>query len=427
MTRGVDNCCFSDFFSITGSLVNLGSVAGICLNWPLLVRFGQRNTLLLGLPLSLLAWLTLIFSPNIWLLQVARFILGLTMSMLTPAANMYLIEISHRKIRGRLLGTMTLSRNLGGLILTLISSLSLSWRHMGLLCSTFSVLPILGVFFLPNSPRWLITQDRLDEACSALLFFRKKDYDLMPELHAITKQVESKTGTGDSIWGQIKRLFQSQTLNYLGVLSLMTISVAFCGCFSIVAYLVPIMQATHNDGDPYLIAMIYNSVKIIGNIIHLGAVDKLGRKPLTIASFLLCSMCTATYATYYYFLNMKTITDTNWVPLSVLIFFSLFYSVGIPVIPVLYGELLPTNCRAAGVSLLTCLLMVGVFTSTHTYYMTTRAIGLDGAFWLYSSFSILLVLVTIFGLPETRGRTLEDISSPRLGSKHTQKSLWTNL
>ncbi|XP_045101475.1 sugar transporter ERD6-like 9 [Portunus trituberculatus] len=178
--------------ALFGSLVNLGAVAGTCLSWPLLVRLGQRRTLLFGLPFSLLAWFTLVFSPTTWVLQLARFILGLTMSMLTPAANLYLLEISHRKIRGRLLGTMTLSRNLGSLVVTLVGSLSLSWRYVGLLCSTFSVLPILGVFFLPNSPRWLITQNRMDEAYSALVFFRKADYDPLPELHAITEQVESK-------------------------------------------------------------------------------------------------------------------------------------------------------------------------------------------------------------------------------------------
>ncbi|KAK8377689.1 hypothetical protein O3P69_013971 [Scylla paramamosain] len=269
--------------ALFGSLVNLGAVAGTCLSWPLLVRLGQRKTLLVGLPFSLLAWFTLAFSPTTWLLQMARFILGLTMSMLTPAANLYLLEISHRKIRGRLLGTMTLSRNLGGLVVTLIGSLPLSWRQVGLLCSIFSVLPILGVFFLPNSPRWLITQNRMDEAHSALVFFRKTTYDPLPELHDITEQAEIKTCSGGS------------------------------------------------------------------------------------------------------------------------------------------GELLPTNCRAAGLSLLTCLLMLGGFTSSHTYYMTVAALGHEGAFWLFSISSILLVIVAILGLQETRGRTLEDISTPRLKAKHSMR------
>lgn len=406
--------------------MNLGAVAGTCLSWPLLVRLGQRTTLLLGLPLSLLAWLTLTFSPSIWLLQMARFILGLTMSLLTPAANLYLLEISHRKIRGRLLGTMTLSRNLGGLVVTLIGSSSLSWRNVGLVCSTFSVLPVLGIFFLPNSPRWLITRYRMDEARSALTFFRKKDYDSKPELQAITEQVESKTGTGGSIWLQMKMLFQSQTLNTFCVLSLITVLVAFCGCYPLSTYLVPILQATDNDSDPYLSAVIYSSVRILGIIIHLCVVDKLGRKPLIIASFLLCSVCTAIYATYFHFLNRKTTMDISWVPLTLLLLFSLFSGVGLPVIPVLQGELLPTNCRAAGLSLLTCLLMLGGFTSSHTYYMTATTLGQDGAFWLFSSFSALLVLVAIFSLPETRGRTLEDISTPRLPSKHSLEPLCTS-
>lgn len=407
--------------------MNLGAVVGTCISWPLLVRLGQRTTLLLGLPLSLLAWFTITFAPTIWVLQTARFMLGTTMSLLTPAANLYLLEISHRKIRGRLLGAMTLSRNVGALVVILIGSSSLSWRHVGLACSTFSVLPILGVFFLPNSPRWLMTRNRMDEARSALAFFRKKDYDTRPELEGITEQVKSKTGTGGSIWRQMKMLFKPQTLKSFRVLSLITLFVAFYGCYPLSTYLVPILHATDSDSDPYFSAVINGTVRILGIIIHLGVVDKLGRKPLTIVSFLLCSVCTTAYATYFHFLDKLTTTDSSWdiswLPLTLLLLFSLFSGVGLPVIPVLQGELLPTNCRAAGLSLLTCLLMLGAFTSSHTYYMTVAVLGQDGTFWLYSSFSALLVLVAIFGLPETRGRTLEDISTPRLPPKH----LWRPL
>ncbi|KAG0724861.1 hypothetical protein GWK47_004914 [Chionoecetes opilio] len=58
--------------ALFGSLVNLGAMAGTCLSCPLLVRLGQRTTLLLGLPLSLLAWCALVFSHSIWLLQMSR-------------------------------------------------------------------------------------------------------------------------------------------------------------------------------------------------------------------------------------------------------------------------------------------------------------------------------------------------------------------
>ncbi|XP_063870945.1 facilitated trehalose transporter Tret1-like [Scylla paramamosain] len=406
--------------ALFGSLVNLGAVAGTCLSWPLLVRLGQRKTLLVGLPFSLLAWFTLAFSPTTWLLQMARFILGLTMSMLTPAANLYLLEISHRKIRGRLLGTMTLSRNLGGLVVTLIGSLPLSWRQVGLLCSIFSVLPILGVFFLPNSPRWLITQNRMDEAHSALVFFRKTTYDPLPELHDITEQAEIKTCSGGSVWRQMKMLFQSETRHTFCVLSLIAVFVAFCGSCPLMTYLVPILQVTNDAVDPYLSAVFCSFTRIFGIIIHIGVVDKLGRKPLIIASFFLCSVCTAAYG-FYFHLNGNTNPDINWVPLMLILFFTLFSGVGLPVITVLQGELLPTNCRAAGLSLLTCLLMLGGFTSSHTYYMTVAALGHEGAFWLFSISSILLVIVAILGLQETRGRTLEDISTPRLKAKHSMR------
>lgn len=399
--------------------MNLGAVAGTCLTWPLLVRLGQRATLLLGLPLCFLSWLTLVFSSSVWLLQTARFILGLTTCLMTPAANLYLLEISHRKTRGRLLGVMTLSRNLGGLVVTLIGSSSLSWRHVGLVCSSLSVLPLLGVLWLPNSPRWLMTQGREKDALFALSFFRKKGYDTTPELREITEQVENKGSPGSSIWGQLNMLFHSQTLSTLCVLSLITVLVAFCGTYPLSSYLVPILEAAQDDRDPYVSAVMYSSVRILGIVIHLAVVDKLGRKPLIIASFSLCAVSTAAYATYFHLLDKTMAAEASWLPLTLLLLFSLFSGVGLPVIPALQGELLPTNCRAAGLSLLTCVLMLGGFTSSHTYFMTAQALGQDGAFWLFSCCSTLLVLVAIFCVPETKGRTLEDISTPQIRSEHT--------
>lgn len=406
--------------------MNLGAVAGTCLTWPLLVRLGQRATLLLGLPLSLLSWFTLIFSSSVWVLQTARFVLGLTTCLMTPAANLYLLEISHRKIRGRLLGVMTLSRNLGSLVVTLIGSSSLSWRHVGLVCSSLSILPILGVLWLPNSPRWLMTRGREKDALVALTFFRKKGYDIMPELREIREQMENKDNSGNSIWSQMKMLFHSQTFSTFCVLSLVTVLVAFCGTYPLSSYLLPILQATQDEGDPYVSAVVYSSVRILGIIIHLGVVDRLGRKPLIITSFFLCSMCTAAYATYFHLMDRTKASDVNWLPLTLLLLFSLFSGVGLPVIPVLQGELLPTTCRAAGISLLTCVLMLGGFTSSHTYFMAVQTLGQDGAFWSFSCSSTLLVIVAIICVPETRARTLEDISTPRLRSKHSLKPVQTD-
>lgn len=399
--------------------MNLGAVAGTCLAWPLLVRLGQRATLQLGLPLCFLSWLTLVFSSSVWLLQTARFTLGLTTCLMTPAANLYLLEISYRKTRGRLLGAMTLSRNLGGLVVTLIGSSSLSWRHVGLVCSSLSIIPLLGVLWLPNSPRWLMTQGREEDALSALSFFRKKSYDPTPELREITEQVESKDSLGSSIWGQLRMLFNNQTLSTLCILGLITVLVAFCGTYPLSSYLVPILEAAQDDRDPYVSAVMYSSVRILGIVVHLAVVDKLGRKPLIIASFSLCAVSTAAYATYFHLLNKTMVTEVNWLPLTLLLLFSLFSGVGLPVIPALQGELLPTNCRAVGLSLLTCVLMLGGFTSSHTYFMTAQTLGQDGAFWLFSCCSALLVVVSIIWVPETKGRTLEDISTSRQRSEHS--------
>lgn len=318
---------------------------------------------------------------------------------------------------------MTLSRNLGSLVVTLIGSSSLSWRHVGLICSSLCFLPILGVLWVPNSPRWLITRDREEDALLALNFYRKKGHDHTPELREIKEQIENTTSSSGSIWRQMKMLFHRQTLSTLGVLSLITVLVAFSGIYPLTSYLVSILKNTHSDWDPYISAVIYTSVRILGIVVYLSVVDKLGRKPLLIASFFLCSMSTTAYAIYFHLMEETTTSDIKWLPLTLLLLFSFFSGVGLPAIPVLHGELLPTNCRAAGSSLLTCVLLLGGFTASHTYSMMVQTMGQDGTFWFFSACSALLVLVAILWVPETRGRTLEDISKPKPKSKHPEETV----
>lgn len=391
--------------------MSLGAVAGTLVCGPLLVKLGQRATLCLGLPICVAAWLIVAFTPTVWLLQGTRFILGMTASLLNPSACSYILEVAHARFRGKMAGSMTLAANIGTLFVFFIGSWRLSWRQVALACAVLSALPLPGIFFLPESPRWLVTRGREVKAYRALRSIRGNQEDLDLELSAITGQVALDARKSGGVRQQLEVLFHVDTLRVLWLLVSLTLFLACCGIIPITAYLVPILQEASTSIDPYTIGVVFAAAKVVGILLHLAVVDRLGRRPLVIIPFFICSACTATYGVYSYLLYTHRVSAFDWLPYTALVLFNFCNGVGTPCILTLQGELLPNSCRAVGLALLTCLLMLGGFASSYTYPMTAEALGQHGAFWLFSLFSAALVLVAVLALPETRGRTLEDITS----------------
>ncbi|XP_037801166.1 facilitated trehalose transporter Tret1-2 homolog [Penaeus monodon] len=396
------------FFS---SLSDLGGFFGSVLSMALLMRLGHRVLLLLGLPISACAWLGLAFAQTPTMLQTMRFIVGLTGSFTLPAGNMYILEVSHKTLRGLLFGLVTTSRQAGVLFVYAIGSLGLGWRTTALICSGVAILPVVGLLFLPNSPRWLITQGLFTEAQKSLTFYRGALYDSEPEMNAIMDQVGENGPEKNSIRAQLRIMTEPSTLKTLLLLLFISLLYNFSGYNVLIAYIVPILQSASIDMDAYVSAMLIGAVRVAGTVIHLTVVDRMGRKPLLVSSYVSCALCIACLGGYFYFQSISGYVNYfGWVPLTSLVIFVLFTGVGQPVIFILQGELLPTSFRATGVSLILCLVFLGSFTAIRTYSLASAFMGEHGTFWLYGGVCFVIALVSAVSLPETRGRSLEEIT-----------------
>lgn len=377
----------------------------------LLMRLGHRVLLLLGLPISACAWLGLAFAQTPMMLQTMRFIVGLTGSFTLPAGNMYILEVSHKTLRGLLFGLVTTSRQAGVLFVYAIGSLGLGWRTTALICSGVAILPVVGLLFLPNSPRWLITQGHFNEAQKSLTFYRGAFYDSEPEMNAIMDQVGENGPEKNSIRAQLRIMTEPSTLKTLLLLLFISLLYNFSGYNVLIAYIVPILQSASIDMDAYVSAMLIGAVRVAGTVIHLTVVDRMGRKPLLVSSYVSCALCIACLGGYFYFQSISGYVNYfGWVPLTSLVIFVLFTGVGQPVIFILQGELLPTSFRATGVSLILCLVFLGSFTAIRTYSLASAFMGEHGTFWLYGGVCFVIALVSAVSLPETRGRSLEEIT-----------------
>ncbi|XP_069945909.1 facilitated trehalose transporter Tret1-like [Cherax quadricarinatus] len=304
-----------------GSLEYLGAAVGCCVSGPLLVKLGRRVTLLVTLPITAASWLSLALSPTVWLLLTSRSILGITGGIILTATFLYSIEIAHKNIRGILSGIITLARIMGLIMVSILGFCKLDWRQMGFVCCGVSVIPFFCLIFLPNSPRWLVTQGRLSEAQKALVFFRSKHYDSEPELQDITQQIINVDKKLDNSWQQLRLLFEPSTARTFLLLTVLSLFASMNGSHVIMSYSVPIFQAVDFTLDPYISAIIFYGVRIFGNLVYLFAID-------------------------------RYVSDMGWIPLTATMIFIFFIGIGQPAILILNGELLPLTCRSIGNSAL---------------------------------------------------------------------------
>ncbi|XP_069184564.1 facilitated trehalose transporter Tret1-like [Procambarus clarkii] len=385
----------------------MGSVVGCCISGPLMMYLGPRIYLLVSLVISVASWLLQAFSPSVGVLLTSRVLLGLTLGSISNSSGLYVLEISHQDIRGALSGIMFLVRQLGYLLASVVGLSSLGWRQMGFVYSGTTAIPILGLIFLPNSPRWLVTRGRVTDAQKALVFFRGKHYDFQLELKAIA-DIYCSSGGGNVIWQQLRGIAKSSVFRIFCLMASLNFMMGFDGNVSMTSYLVPIFKKLNTNLDSYTSSIIFNGIKIVGALLCFCVTDRLGRRPVVIAPYCVCAVCLAVCGGYFY---MQESDSLKWLQLSSVFVYILFNSIGQPIITILSGELMPASFRAIGFSMLNLVAVLGMFAASMTYPATVEALGQHGAFWLFSAVCGTLALVSALTLPETLGRSLEDIEA----------------
>lgn len=368
---------------------------------------GQRVTMMFLLPLFLLSWVSLAFSTSIWMIQSSRAVMGFIAGALEVASYAYSTEIAHRSLRGMLVGTVDTMRQVGMLGVFTMGPSSLSWRNVAIICGCISTIPVfLALFFLPNSPRWLLTKGRSDEARTSLKYFRGAHYNIEAEMTAITCQCKNK-----AFLSQLQTVSDPKILRIILLLAFLMFIVQFTGNMVVISYLVPIYDFADVNIDPYTSAIVTGAMRVVGTIFSLSIVDRLGRRHTITISFLLISLSLSVLGTFFFLQYQGTNMDqVGWLPLLSLTVFTFFTCIGHPVLNLVRSELLPTSIRSTVSSLLYVIFFLGMFVATQTYPVLTEAVGVHGAIWVYASVCLILVTVSALFVPETRNATLEEIS-----------------
>lgn len=390
---------------IVSSMMLGAAVGALGASW-MSARLGRKRSLILGATLfvagSLLcggAW-----SPQT--LIVARFVLGLAIGIATFTAPLYLAEVAPEKIRGAMISLYQLMITIGILVAFLSDtafSYSGNWRWMLGIIAIPGALFLLGLFLLPDSPRWLMMRGRTQQAEEVLHRLRGDRAMVAREMADIAEQLK----TPQRGW----HLFQ-ENANFrrsVGLGVLLQLMQQFTGMNVVMYYAPRIFQNLGYDTQAQLwFTAIVGLTNVLATFIAIGLVDRLGRKPILYIGFTVMAMGLGVVGTMMH-LGIATHAQQMFTVSMLLIFIVGFAMSAGPLIWTLCSEVQPLKGRDFGIGCSTFTNWIANMIVGATFLSLLNGIGNAATFWLYGGLNLVFIVLTFWLIPETKGVTLEQI------------------
>ncbi len=339
-------------------------------------------------------------------LYLYRFILGLSIGVASFAAPSYISEIAPAHLRGRLVSMFQLAIVVGILATYIVNYFAANsidpWRHMFLIGVYPAVVLLVGLFFLPDSPRWLLLKGRDEEAVKALVKLRGNSYQA--ELNEI-KQTLSMEKDKKSNW---TLLFNKKHLPLVAIAVLVMLFQQLSGINAIIYYAPKVFMSAGLAVENALFAtVLVGVVNLLSTLVGLALLDKLGRRPLMIFGSILMAVALATAA--FIFSDQMTQTEGYIGIAAVLVYiFAFALSTG------LFGwliisEVFPLNIRGEGAAIGATANWVFNIAVSFTFPIMLATVGINMAFGFFALICVISAIYCIKFLPETRGVSLETI------------------
>ncbi len=390
---------------LTGSLA-LGCILGCLIAGNLADRFGRKPGLMTAALIFAVSSAGMALAPGLGFFIFMRFCAGIGVGMASMLSPVYIAEISPAHTRGRNIAINQLTIVIGILITNLLNY-SLAgigadaWRWMfgsGLLPSG---LFLLGLIWLPESPRWFIKAGRHEKAEAVLSRIGGSDY--AQHTLADMQQSFSKTDARPSY----RAVFAKNVRPALVVGIVLAVFQQLCGINVVFNYTSTIFKSLGASLNEQLFETVaIGLVNLIFTVLAMWLVDKLGRRPLMLFG-------AAGLAIWYILLASLLFRQaaTGWVSLVVLAAIST-YSVSLaPVTWVLIAEIFPNKIRGMASSIAVVSLWAAYFVLVFTFPVLAEKLGTYGPFILYSCICLLGFLFIKTRVKETRGKTLEELET----------------
>ncbi|XP_071571979.1 facilitated trehalose transporter Tret1-like [Temnothorax nylanderi] len=395
-----------------GSLVAVGAFFGSFVAGYLGDKWGRKRTLLSSMVPFIIGWTLVATAHHIAQLYVARFIFGLNIAITFTILPMYCGEIAETSIRGALGSFLPLFESIGILYSYSIGPF-VSYVVLWILCAILPVIFFVCFTMMPESPYYLLSQGHRDEAIASLAKLRSK-----PEA-AVEKEADEIQVILDEAFknqASISELFKVKA-NFKALIytCLMVTFQQFTGITVVQYYMQNIFIAAGGLVPMEIAPIVIGVVQVLASIVTPVVVDRSGRKILLVFSSIGETISLFALGLYFYLKEVQHADDVvkqiSWLPVVSLIIFIITFSVGWGAIPwAMTGEMFASNVKANASSITVFVCWFLAFVTTKFSSNLDKAFhGMYATFWMFAGFCFLSIFFTVLFLPETKGKTLQQI------------------
>lgn len=390
---------------IVGAVLG-GGLIGTLLAGPFADCYGRRLLILFSSLIFIAGVSFILFAHSFVMMLAARLLLGVGVGVIAVAVPLYVAEIVPAKDRGKYVTFFQLLLTFGivmAYFVDLIFTPSENWRAMFAVVLVPAFILLIGMLFLPETPRWLFAHHQPHKARDILRRIRVTEQEVEQDIEDIKKTLHETTGG----WHE---LFSKQCWLPTCIAIAIAIFNQLTGINSFLQYAPLLLK---NSGMSSNITTMLGSAGIgilnfVCTIIAITLIDSVGRRPLLLLGVtgVMLSEC---YLGAVQYVNLSPVM-TGTLCLLGLFTFIIFFAIGPGVVVWLaISELFPTRTRGKGIAL--CLFFNSLAaTILATFFLPlSNKLGMSHTYWLFAFFSFGYMLIAYFLLPETKTKSLEEI------------------
>ena len=392
------------------SSVLIGAVIGAGTNGILADMFGRKKIIIATAVIFIIGSILCALAPNIYVLILSRILVGLAVGIVNFIVPLYLSEVAPKQMRGTLVSLYQWAITAGILFSYVINgafaSAVYNWRWMLFAGVAPGIVLLVGMSFLGDTPRWLVSKNRDEEA--------KKIYrKIEPSENADVAVAEIKE-TLKTEGGSDKKIRFKKWMIMPFVVGIGIMFAQICTGINTIIYYAPtifkIAGFDSNANAIYATAGI-GLINFLMTIIAIFFTDKLGRKPLLYVGLTGVMLSLLGLGCAFHFSSILG-ASLKWVAVGSLAFYIICFAFSLgPVGWIIVSEVFPLKIRGLAMSLCTVANFAFNFFVVGSFPVLINRVGGAYTFWMFAFVSLLCIIFVYFFVPETKGISLEQIES----------------
>src|SRR6267142_4687474 len=419
---------FQRYFALTSetqigwanSCALIGCLAGALAAGALSDKLGRKRLLIVSALLFAVTSLGNALAHDFSIFIAWRILGGVAIGLASNLSPMYIAEIAPAQLRGRLVAINQLTVVIGILLAQYINWFLVrnlppgatddfirtswfgqqGWRWMFGLTAAPSLLFFLGMLVVPESPRWLAKKGKSDRARAILARVGGEHY-----ANAAVADIQSTLASEESQRVRFAELLEPKMRKVIVLGVVIAVFQQWCGINVIFNYAEEIFHAAGYDISTVLKNIAWTgSVNLVFTLVALGIVDRGGRRPLMLFG-------SAALAVIYTIMGFCYRGGVQGLPMLLLVLGAIgCYAMSLaPVAWVVISEIFPNRIRGAAMAVAVSALWIACFLLTFSFPFLNSKLGSSGTFWLYAAICVAGFVFIKLKLPETKGKTLEQI------------------